>query len=452
MKIKRRLAGTLLTVCLAGSLYSPQGRAAQVPAASPRAAQAPAASPQAAQPPAASHSPAAQPPVYRPFAVGPGLDNLSAGDDMASYQWDLRNEGRIRRTQSRLNIESLGEMYLHQNENGEIDGVALPPVGPGNYDNISTDAVAGIDINIEPAWDLYNSVENKRYVTVAVIDTGIDYTHPDLEHAIWTNEDEIPDDGIDNDGNGYIDDVHGWNFYDGNNVLYTGEDDSHGTHAAGTIAAARDNGGIVGITDNRYVKIMVIKALGSDEGKGNTQAVLDAIRYAQDNGASICNLSFGSVHNDEEIARAIKDSPMLFVVAAGNGDDRDLGFNIDTTPVYPASLPSDNIITVANLMFDGKLEESSNYGPRSVDIAAPGTYILSTIADHSYGHMSGTSMSAPMVTGVAAMVYSGRPDLDLAGVKNAILSSAHKLDSLNGRVLSGGMLDAGAAMAYGAGQ
>ena len=444
MKIKRRLAGTLLTVCLAGSLYSPQGRAAQPLAGSHSpASQAPA----TAQPPAA-----AQPPAYLPFAVGPGLDNLSAGDDMASYQWDLRNEGRIRRTQSRLNIESLGEMYLHQNENGEIDGVALPPVGPGNYDNISTDAVAGIDINIEPAWDLYNSVENKRYVTVAIIDTGIDYTHPDLEHAIWTNEDEIPDDGIDNDGNGYIDDVHGWNFYDGNNVLYTGEDDSHGTHAAGTIAAARDNGGIVGITDNRYVKIMVIKALGSDEGKGNTQAVLDAIRYAQDNGASICNLSFGSVHNDEEIARAIKDSPMLFVVAAGNGDDRDLGFNIDTTPVYPASLPSDNIITVANLMFDGKLEESSNYGPRSVDIAAPGTYILSTIADHSYGHMSGTSMSAPMVTGVAAMVYSGRPDLDLAGVKNAILSSAHKLDSLNGRVLSGGMLDAGAAMAYGAGQ
>ena len=103
-------------------------------------------------------------------------------------------------------------------------------------------------------------------------------------------------------------------------------------------------------------------------------------------------------------------------------------------------------------MFDGKLEESSNYGPRSVDIAAPGTYILSTIADHGYGHMSGTSMSAPYGHRRGRHGRSGRPDLDLAGVKNAILSSAHKLDSLNGRVLSGGMLDAGAAIAYGAGQ
>lgn len=192
-----------------------------------------------------------------------------------------------------------------------------------------------------------------------------------------------------------MDDVHGWNFYDGNNTLYTGADDTHGTHAAGTISAGRGDGGMVGITDNQYVKILVLKALGSDEGKGNTQAVLDAIRYAEANGASICNLSFGSSHSDEAIAQVIRDSKMLFVVAAGNGDDRELGYNIDTTPVYPASLPYDNVLTVANLMFDGNLDESSNYGPKNVDIAAPGVYILSTASDHGYAHMSGTSMAAP---------------------------------------------------------
>lgn len=146
-------------------------------------------------------------------------------------------------------------------------------------------------------------METKRPVIVAIIDTGIDITHPDLKNAIWTNEDEIPDDGIDNDGNGYVDDVHGWNFYDGNNTLYTGADDTHGTHAAGTISAGRGDGGMVGITDNQYVKIMVLKALGSDEGKGNTQAVLDAIRYAEANGASICNLSFGSSHLTRRLPR-----------------------------------------------------------------------------------------------------------------------------------------------------
>lgn len=431
MKIIKKLAGAALVLCLAGYAYSPAGAgvSADIPA------------------PFTTFS--ASTGSFVPFVVGPGITNLSPADDMADQQWALKNNGRIRRIMSRLNRESLGEMYVHKDENGNVDAVALPPVGPGNIEKIPTQAVEGTDINILPAWDLYAQSPNKRAVTVAIIDTGIDISHPDLEHAIWTNEDEIPDDGIDNDGNGYIDDIHGWNFFDGNNTVYTGADDNHGTHAAGTIAAARANGGIVGITDNQYVKIMALKALGSDEGKGNTQAVLDAIHYAEANGASICNLSFGSNHYDENIAQAIRDSKMLFVVAAGNGDSRDLGYNIDTTQVYPASLPYDNIITVANLLFDGKLDESSNYGAGGVDIAAPGVYILSTIADHGYGHMSGTSMAAPMVTGAAAMVYSAHPELDLIGVKNVLLNSARKLGGLEGRVLTGGMLDLGAAMAYG---
>lgn len=386
---------------------------------------------------------------YRAFAVGPGLDNLAPEDEYASYQWGLKNDGHIRRIETLLNIDSLDQLHLHQNDQGTVDGVILPRLEPGNFDQISTDAVPGMDINIQPAWDIYSRVTARRPVVVAIIDTGIDITHPDLEHAIWTNQGEIPGDGIDNDGNGYIDDVHGWNFYGGNNTLYSGEEDTHGTHGAGTIAAAKGNGGVVGITDNADVKLMVLKALGSDDGKGTIQAVLDAIRYAEANGASICNLSFGSDYSDESIAAAIRDSKMLFVVAAGNGDSNGIGYNIDTLPVYPASLPYDNVISVADLMFDGKLDESSNFGPQSVDIAAPGVYILSTSANHGFAYMTGTSMSAPMVTGVAAMVYASHPELDLAGVRNAILSTTRKTDDLKGRISTGGMLDAAAAMAYG---
>ena len=296
---------------------------------------------------------------------------------------------------------------------------------------------------------MYKQIEHKRPVTVAVIDTGIDASHPDLASSMWVNTDEIPGDGIDNDGNGYADDINGWNFLDNNNVLYSGKFDSHGTHAAGTIAASKDDGGIAGIADNSYVKLMSLKALGGENGRGTPETVMAAIRYAEANGAQICNLSFGSQGCTDEMATLMKESSMLFIVAAGNGDDNEIGYNIDNYPVYPASLPYDNILTVGNLMFNGKLDKSSNYGPISVDIAAPGTYILSTIPEQSYAFMSGTSMAAPMVTGIAAMVYSARPELNVLDVKNILIASAHKLDTLNGRVLSGGMVDANAALQWG---
>ena len=194
---------------------------------------------------------------------------------------------------------------------------------------------------------------------------------------------------------------------------------------------------------------MSLKALGGENGRGTPETVMAAIRYAEANGAQICNLSFGSQGCTDEMATLMKESSMLFIVAAGNGDDNEIGYNIDNYPVYPASLPYDNILTVGNLMFNGKLDKSSNYGPISVDIAAPGTYILSTIPEQSYAFMSGTSMAAPMVTGIAAMVYSARPELNVLDVKNILIASAHKLDTLNGRVLSGGMVDANAALQWG---
>ena len=316
--------------------------------------------------------------------------------------------------------------------------------GSSTAGSIQVQAVPGIDIGLADAWRLYDG--GSRDVVVALVDTGIDYTHADLEGRIWVNEDEIPGNGVDDDGNGYIDDVYGWNFYSGSNQVYTGSEDSHGTHGAGTIAAHADNGiGIAGIVRSDHVKVMAVKALGGWDGSGSTASIIRAIQYAEANGARICNLSLGSSRNDPALYRTIAASDMLFVVAAGND-----GADLELAPSYPASYHLDNLITVANLRYDGNLDPTSSYGASSVDLAAPGTHILSTTPGNSYSYMTGTSMAAPMVSAAAAMLYSQFPDATLADVKDILLSSVQKLDSLTGLTATGGMLDLGAAMASGA--
>ena len=364
------------------------------------------------------------------YAAGPSRESVPYTDSYASYQWAFLNTGELR---------------LVPSHTAAVDAAIGAITGsPALSADGTVRSLEGIDMNIVPAWKKYDAKSGKRQVIVALIDTGVDITHPELSGSIWTNTGEIPGDGIDNDGNGYIDDVYGWNFYDNNAQVFTGTDDNHGTHSAGTIAAARNGVGTVGICDPAYVKIMVIKTLGTSSGVGTVSNVVKAIRYAQANGASICNLSFGTMKYSEELYQAIKDSGMLFIVAAGNGDAS--GYSIDEQPMYPASFELDNIISVANLRFDGQLDRASNYGVRSVDLAAPGNYILSTITGNDYAYMSGTSMAAPMVTGTAAMLYSCDASLSLMDVRNRILQSARPLESLSGKVATGGMLDAGAAM------
>ena len=365
--------------------------------------------------------------------------DLQPGASYFEYQWALSNDGRLRRTPP-----SPGAPGSLSYEAVFFQGGFYAVWGSG-YRSVS--AQAGVDIDVQTAWQFYNSTPERRAVTVALIDTGVDVTHPELQNAVWVNADEIPGDGIDNDGNGYIDDINGWNFCDGTPVVTAGEGEDHATHGAGTIAGSWDGTGIMGIADGAYVKIMVLKTMAGTDGLGNSENVKAAIRYAQANGADIVNLSLGTDTYDPELESLIQNSPMLFVASAGNGDSLGAGYNVDFSPVFPASYQADNLISVANLMFDGTLEESSNYGMFSVDLAAPGTYILSAVPG-GYGFMSGTSMSAPMVTGTAALIYSCRTDLSLMDVKQAILSTARPLDGLSGLVGTGGMLDAGAAIQY----
>ena len=351
---------------------------------------------------------------------------LSTTDPLLAEQWALYNDGSFQ-------LEEQENPYPVFNDPFALPSAPWQWIAPwwmqsdasaGSTGTVQ--AAAGVDIGAEDAWALY--------------------THADLEGRIWVNEDEIPGNGVDDDGNGYIDDVYGWNFYSGSNQVYTGSEDSHGTHGAGTIAAHADNDiGIAGIVRSDHVKVMAVKALGGWDGSGSTASIIRAIQYAEANGARICNLSLGSSRNDPALYRTIAASDMLFVVAAGND-----GADLELAPSYPASYHLDNLITVANLRYDGNLDPTSSYGASSVDLAAPGTHILSTTPGNSYSYMTGTSMAAPMVSAAAAMLCSQFPDATLADVKDILLFSVQKLDSLTGLTATGGMLDLGAAMASGA--
>lgn len=384
----------------------------------------------------------------QPFCAGLtawAAENGGGTDPLSSEQWAFYNDGTF-------------SVETEKNRYPVYDDPFGTPAGPGEWSGgtllgylvqmETKQALAGIDIGMKTAWEKYDG--GKRDAIVAVIDTGIDYSHEDLQGALWTNSGEIPNNGIDDDGNGYIDDVWGWNFYDDNNQVFTGSDDSHGTHGAGTIRGTIGNGiGISGMASGDHVKIMSLKALGGKDGGGDTSDLIEAIRYAENQGAVICNLSLTSTTDDPALYQAIKNSDMLFVVAAGNGDSvTGKGVNTDEIPFYPAAYDLDNIISVANVSFDGALHETSNYGASTIDLGAPGTQILSTTPGNSYGYMTGTSMAAPMVAGAAAMVYSYYEGISAADVKEILLASVTPLDSLNGRTVTGGMLNVGAALSY----
>ncbi len=316
------------------------------------------------------------------------------------------------------------------------------------YDESTTVGLVGAHIDIERAWEI---TQGSPEVIVAVFDTGIDFEHSDLAANLWTNLDEIPGNGIDDDDNGYIDDIHGWNYCWSNNDVW--DDDGHGTHVSGTIAANIGNDvGIVGVAPK--VKIMTIKILRGQAGcpDDSNIATQRAIQYAVDNGASVMNHSWGCAYPGTDYCqnsrtindgiRYAKDRGVLFVQASGNDS-----LNNDNVRSDFWDRNIDNIISVAATNRQDKIAEFSNYGLSTVDIGAPGVGILSTTPNNNYENSNGTSMASPHVAGAAALIKSYRPSWDYSKIKNLLLEKVDPLSDLRGRTLSGGRLNVGKALA-----
>jgi hypothetical protein len=290
------------------------------------------------------------------------------------------------------------------------------------------------DINAPQAWDLTTGSSN---VVVAVIDSGVDYNHPDLAANMWQNPGEIANNGIDDDGNGYIDDVYGIDT--ANSDADPLDDNEHGTHVAGTIAAVMNNDkGIVGVAPQ--TKIVACKFLDSFGG-GDTSAAIECLDYLYDlkvnHGVNLVatNNSWGGGGSSQILKEAIErhdQEGILFIAAAGNS-----GQNIDQVPDYPAGYDVDNIISVAAIDENDQLAYFSNYGERNVDIAAPGVNIYSTIPNGLYGSMDGTSMAAPHVTGAVALLAAHFPNETADTYTRLITKLGIQVPSLNGKVAGG---------------
>ena len=278
----------------------------------------------------------------------------------------------------------------------------------GMHNTGQTQGVPGADIHAPEAW--LRGAGDAR-VTVAIIDTGIDYYHPDLEANMWTNPGETPGDGIDDDGNGYIDDVHGYDFVSDDSDPI--DDQVHGTHVAGIVGAVGNN--VIGVSGVCWhVSLMGLKAF-DEQGNGLVSSVVDAIQYAIRNGATVINASWGlserSVALKEAIAAAT-GAGVVVVAAAGNGKT--------SFPVYPAAY--EDVLAVAATDSSDQRASFSNYGDY-VDLAAPGENIYSTLSNNRYGFLSGTSMSAPHVAGVAALVRARHPEFSAVEVRTILRNS-----------------------------
>ena len=302
-----------------------------------------------------------------------------------------------------------------------------------------TGGTADADIDAPEAWDI---TTGSGTIVVGVIDTGVDYTHPDLADNMWVNPGEIPGNNSDDDGNGYIDDIYGWDFY--NNDADPFDDAGHGSHTSGTIGAVGNNGvGVVGV--NWDVQIMALKFLSAG-GSGSTDDAVAAVDYATkmrvNHGVNIVltSNSWGGGGFSQALEDAIAASGaanMLFIASAGNGNT-----DADANPSYPAAYDVDSIISVAATDDDDARASFSNWGLTTVDLAAPGVSILSTTPANTYSSYSGTSMAAPHVAGAAALAWSIAPSASASDIKAAILDGADLVPSMAGITVTGGRLNA----------
>ncbi len=392
------------------------------------------------------------------------IDNF---ENLSIQQWEVPDVVSINSTTSFSNLENLAEYLVENNSSIEFaepnyymssSPTDFIPDDPfftqlwalNNF--AQTGGTADADIDAVEAWGETTGSED---IIVGVLDSGIDWGHPDLISNIWRNMGEDadgdgqilievdgqwvfdPDDmnGIDDDGNGYIDDFIGWDFVDEDN----NPDDlnSHGTHVAGTIGAAGNNGtGIVGVTHS--VRLMPLRFLNSD-GVGAVSDAVKGLNYAISKGVHLTNNSWGSTGFSQSLRDAIEQAAevnQLFIVAAGNN-----ATNNDVIPNYPSNFDLDNIISVIATDENDQVAGFSNYGAESADLAAPGVGIFSTLPDATYGSANGTSMAAPHVTGAAVLLLAEDPEATYSKIKGAILGSVDVLDNLSGLVNTSGRLN-----------
>lgn len=301
----------------------------------------------------------------------------------------------------------------------------------GNYSG--TAGVSGADVAAEEAWKL---TTGSRNVVIAVIDTGIDYNHPDLKNNMWVNVNEIPGNGIDDDNNGYIDDIHGWNAALNNGNPMDGND--HGTHCAGTIGAEHNNGiGVAGVMNE--VSLMAVKFL-TDSGSGSLADAVEAIDYATKMNVDIMSNSWGGGGFSqalEDSIKAARDRGILFVAAAGND-----GTNNDTRPSYPANYQVENVISVASHTHADALSSFSCFGARTVHVAAPGSNVLSTTPGDSYQVFSGTSMATPHTSGVLGLLVAQEGRLPVAEVRERLMATSTPAAAYRRKIAATGRVNA----------
>ncbi len=374
--------------------------------------------------------------VDREFPVVPGLRqiHLPAGLHVESALQAFRNNPHV------LYAEPDYQLQVSETPNDplleELWGLNNTGQSGGTID---------ADIDAAEAWQV---TTGSGQTVVAVIDTGVDYTHQDLAQNMWRNTQELNGQpGVDDDGNGFVDDVFGYDFV--NNDGDPMDDHYHGTHVAGTIGAVGDDGvGIVGVNWN--VQIMALKAFGAD-GSGTNSDAINAINYAVAQGAIISNNSWGG---NEPFSQAMYDAIAaaadqghIFVAGAGNGYFGIFPLDNDSYPFYPSSYDLDNIIAVAATDHNDQMAPFSNYGATSVDLAAPGVDILSTKPGNIYEMASGTSMATPHVTGVVALVRDLHPDWSYDHVIAHVLDMVDPVEGLQGKMVTGGRLNAANAVA-----
>ncbi len=360
------------------------------------------------------------------------------------------------------------------------------PAIPSNVGTAST--TTGADPLFAKQWGMNDigtpaahAIGRGKDVIVAVIDTGVDYTHEDLVENMWRNAGEIPDNKIDDDKNGYVDDIVGWDMVDNDNkpfdlagsiidIVLKGANPGHGTHCAGNVAARGNNGiGISGVAPE--AKIMALRFIGAHSG--STADAVKAMVYAVQNGAKVMSNSWGSIGEDpadpvgnkalRDAITMTEEAGVLFVAAAGNGDPQTgVGYSNDDNVAkqsVPASYPQDSIISVAALDANNQLGKFSNWGATTVDIGAPGVAVFSTVVQTAKytdtvldfmglkATWDGTSMATPHVAGAAALYWSKHPTATWREVKAALMTSAVPISSLTGKVVSGAKLNTANLMA-----